>query len=63
MLEDNSYPSGNNRYISNQRDIHEIYHTLKDHCEVQFAHLIRNIYNMVNSRREFDASLQAHAEK
>jgi hypothetical protein len=63
MLEDNSYPSGNNRDIGNQWDIHEIYHILKDHCEVRFAHLTRNIFNMVNSRREFDANLQAHAEK
>jgi hypothetical protein len=47
MLEDNSYPSGNNRDISNQWDIHEIYHILKDHCEVRFTHLTRNIYNMV----------------
>jgi hypothetical protein len=63
MLEDNSYPSGNNRDISNHWDIHEIYHILKDHCEVRFTHLTRNIYNTVNSRREFDASLKAHAEK
>ena len=30
---------------------------------MRFAHLTRNIYNMINSRREFDASLQAHAKK
>ncbi|NKB20971.1 MAG: hypothetical protein GKS01_10770 [Alphaproteobacteria bacterium] len=63
MLEDNSYPSGNYRDVTNQWDIHEIYHTLKDHCDVRFAHLTRNVFNMVNSRREFDETLQAHAEK
>ncbi len=63
ILEDNSYPSGKYRDVSNQWDIQEIYHLLKDHCEVRFAHLTRNIFNLVNSRRQFDDGLKAHAEK
>ncbi|MBK17481.1 MAG: hypothetical protein CMM52_01400 [Rhodospirillaceae bacterium] len=63
ILEDNSYPSGKYREVQHQWDFVEFYDFLKEHCEIRFALLNRNIFNLVNSRREFDDGLKAHALK
>jgi hypothetical protein len=63
ILEDNSYPSGKNRDLQQQWDFVEFHGFLKEHCEIRFAHLSRNIFNLVNSRRQFDDGLKAHALK
>lgn len=61
IVDDNSYPSSGFREPDSQWDFAELYNLLKDHCEVKYGCISRNIFNTVNSHPRWDGGLVNHA--
>lgn len=62
FVDDNSYPSSTYREPRQQWDFAEIHAQLRDKCDVRFVRVRRNVFNTVNSHRDWDGGLMGHAQ-
>lgn len=62
FVDDNSYPSADYREPQNQWDFSEIYARMQGKCDVRLVQLRRNIFNTINSHRDWDGGLLGHAK-
>ena len=61
FVDDDSYPSYVYRAPHNQWDFVEIHSILEESCDIRYFHLRRNIFDTINSHREWDGGLLGHA--
>lgn len=59
---DDSYPSGSNRTIDEQKNIVEIYDIITRYDELVLIYLKRNIYDTINSHPELDGNIINHTK-